>query len=154
MVKETAVRASPPGVSGQNSVEAQRLGLQRPPDTSPGRCRRRAGYLSSRSSRATGESAMSDALDPVRRELQQRLESTRAAAQEHERVRTALEALEHAVKPFEEVTRRAAGGARQRGRPCQSPAPDGPASCRRLAKTNGHTRRPQDGFWVDGECRC
>src|SRR5215216_4621960 len=59
---------------------------------------------------------MSDVLDRIRRELQQRLESTRAAAQEHERVRAALEALEHAVKPLEEVTRRAAGGASKRGR--------------------------------------
>src|SRR5215217_4271491 len=59
---------------------------------------------------------MSDVLDRIRRELQQRLESTRAAAQEHERVRAALEALEHAVKPLEEVTRRAAGGASKQGR--------------------------------------
>ena len=59
---------------------------------------------------------MSDVLDRIRRELQQRLESTRAAAQEHERVRAALEALEHAVKPLEEVTRRAASGATERGR--------------------------------------
>jgi len=36
---------------------------------------------------------MSDVLDRVPRELQQRLESTRAVAQEHERVRVALEAL-------------------------------------------------------------
>jgi hypothetical protein len=59
---------------------------------------------------------MSDVLDRIRRELQQRLESTRAAAQEHERVRAALEALEHAVKPLEEVTRRAAGEASKQGR--------------------------------------
>ena len=59
---------------------------------------------------------MSDVLDRIRRELQQRLESTRAAAQEHERVRAALEALEHVVKPLEEVTRRAAGGASKQGR--------------------------------------
>jgi hypothetical protein len=59
---------------------------------------------------------MSDVLDRIRRELQQRLESTRAAAQEHERVRAALEALEHAVKPLEEVTRRAGSGATERGR--------------------------------------
>src|SRR5215204_2552641 len=72
---------------------------------------------------------MSDVLDRIRRELQQRLESTRAAAQEHERVRVALEALEHAVKPLEEVTRRAAGGASKQGRrvaararPASSPA--------------------------------
>ena len=51
---------------------------------------------------------MSDVLERVRRELQQRLESTRAAAQEHERVRAALEALEHAVAPLEKVARRAA----------------------------------------------
>ena len=59
---------------------------------------------------------MSDVLDRIRRGLQQRLESTRAAAQEHKSVRAALEALEHAVKPFEEVTRRATGGASQHGR--------------------------------------
>src|SRR5688572_12574472 len=59
---------------------------------------------------------MSDVLDRIRLELQQRLESTRAAAQEHERVRAALEALEHAVKPIEKVTRRAASGASQHGR--------------------------------------
>jgi len=59
---------------------------------------------------------MSDVLDRIRRELQQRLESTRAAAQEHERVRAALEALEHAANPFEEATRRAAGEASRRGR--------------------------------------
>src|SRR5690242_17497772 len=59
---------------------------------------------------------MSDVLDRIRRELQQRLESTRAAAQEHERVGAALEALEHAVKPLEGVTRRAASGASERGR--------------------------------------
>jgi hypothetical protein len=56
---------------------------------------------------------MSDVLERIRRELQQRLESTRAAAQEHERVRAALEALEHAVAPLEKVARRAAGGATQ-----------------------------------------
>src|SRR4051812_35055493 len=54
---------------------------------------------------------MSDVLDRIRRELVQRLDSTRAAAQEHERVRAALEALEHGVKPLEKVTRRAAGAA-------------------------------------------
>jgi ribosomal protein S25 len=59
---------------------------------------------------------MSDVLDRIRRELQQRLESTRAAAQEHERVRAALEALEHAARPFEDATRRAAGEASRRGR--------------------------------------
>src|SRR3954447_22796990 len=37
--------------------------------------------------------AMSDILDRIRHELQDRLESTRAAAREHERVRAALEAL-------------------------------------------------------------
>src|SRR3954452_22172559 len=58
---------------------------------------------------------MSDVLDRIRRELQQRLEATRAAAQEHERVRAALEALEHATKPFEKATRRAAGKASRRG---------------------------------------
>ena len=53
---------------------------------------------------------MSDMLQRIRRELQQRLDSTRAAAQEHERVRSALEALEHAVAPLERVARRATGG--------------------------------------------
>src|SRR3954469_8425742 len=53
---------------------------------------------------------MSDVLDRIRRELQQRLESTRAAAQEHERVRAALDALEHAVPPLEKVARRASAG--------------------------------------------
>src|SRR4051812_40988237 len=59
---------------------------------------------------------MSDVLDGIRRELQQRLEATRAAAREHERVRAALEALEHAIKPFEKATRRAAGETGRRGR--------------------------------------
>src|SRR4051795_10884463 len=70
---------------------------------------------------------MSDVLDRIRRELQQRLESTREAAQEHQRVRAALEALEHAVAPREKAARRAAGGATQdrrgstgRGRPLDS----------------------------------
>ena len=119
---------------------------------------------------------MSDVLDRIRRELQQRLESTRAAAQEHERVRAALEALEHAVKPLEEVTRRAASGASRarasRGRPreagelpgwlghyrigrrdrlCDSPGPNGPAACNRLAKASGHRPRPEGGFCIDGE---
>src|SRR5215213_9175657 len=69
---------------------------------------------------------MSDVVDRIRRELQQRLESTRAAAQEHERVRSALEALEQAVKPLEKVTRRAAAGASKRARP--SRAKDGAAA--------------------------
>src|SRR3954462_13805399 len=59
---------------------------------------------------------MSDVLDGIRRELQQRLEATRAAAHEHERVRAALEALEPAIKPFEKATRRAAGETGRRGR--------------------------------------
>jgi hypothetical protein len=45
---------------------------------------------------------MSDMLDRIRHELLQRLEATRDAAQEHERVRAALEALEGTAK---EVTR-------------------------------------------------
>ena len=118
---------------------------------------------------------MSDVLDRIRRELQQRLESTRAAAQEHERVRAALEALEHAVKPLEEVTRRAASGASQRGRRVAARArasspvgsattesdaataspssrgPNGPAACRRLAEVSGHRPRSEGGFWIDGE---
>ena len=59
---------------------------------------------------------MSDLLDRIRRELQQRLEATSAAAQEHERVRAALEALGHAVAPLERVARRAAGGGTQANR--------------------------------------
>jgi hypothetical protein len=58
---------------------------------------------------------MSDVLERIRRELQQRLQSTHAAAQEHERVRAALEAPEHVVAPLEKVARRAAGGATQPG---------------------------------------
>ena len=121
---------------------------------------------------------MSDVLDRIRRELQQRLESTRAAAQEHERVRAALEALEHAVKPLEEVTRRAASGASQRGRrvaararSASSPvgsattesdaataSPTRPArTARRRAtgsrKVSGHRPRPEGGFCIDGEGR-
>ena len=114
---------------------------------------------------------MSDVLDRIRRELQQRLASTRAAAQEHDRVRAALEALEHAVKPLEEVTRRAAGGASKQGRrvaararPTSSattasrghdrlhytPRPHGPASCNGSAKVSGHKPWPKGGFCNDG----
>src|SRR4051812_2622635 len=59
---------------------------------------------------------MSEMLDRIRRELQERLESTRAAAREHERVRAALEALEHATRPLEKAARQAASGASRRGR--------------------------------------
>jgi hypothetical protein len=59
---------------------------------------------------------MSDVLDRIRHELQQRLESTRAAAHEHERVKAALEALEHATKPLERATRQVAGEASRRSR--------------------------------------
>jgi hypothetical protein len=59
---------------------------------------------------------MSEVLDRIRRELQERLESTRAAAREHERVRAALEALEHAARPLEKAARQAASGASRRGR--------------------------------------
>src|SRR4051812_43280553 len=87
---------------------------------------------------------MSDVLDRIRRELQQRLESTRAAAQEHERVRAALEALEHAVKPLEEVTRRAASGASQRGRRvaarARASSPVGSATTESDAATASPTR--------------
>ena len=84
---------------------------------------------------------MSDVLDRIRRELQQRLESTRAAAQEHERVRAALEALEHAVKPLEEVTRRAASGATERGRRVAARArPAGSATTESDAATDSATR--------------
>src|SRR5215218_7924818 len=96
---------------------------------------------------------MSDVLDRIRRELQQRLESTRAAAQEHERVRAALEALEHAVKPLEEVTRRAASGASERGRrvaararPAGSPlrsAPSGAGAATASVTRPARTARPR-----------
>jgi hypothetical protein len=62
---------------------------------------------------------MSEVLDRIRRELQERLESTRAAAREHECVRAALEApeaLEHATRPLEKAARQAASGASRRGR--------------------------------------
>src|SRR3954467_3684285 len=84
---------------------------------------------------------MSDVLDRIRRELHQRLESTRAAAQEHERVRAALEALEHAMKPLEEVTRRAASGATERGRRVAARArPVGSATTDSDAATASATR--------------
>jgi hypothetical protein len=93
---------------------------------------------------------MSDVLNRIRRELQQRLESTRAAAQEHERVRAALEALEHAVKPLENVTRRAAGGASQRGRRVAARArpvssPDGSATTGSGAAAAPATPPPRTG---------
>jgi hypothetical protein len=78
---------------------------------------------------------MSDVLDRIRRELQQRLESTRAAAQEHERVRAALEALEHAVAPLERVARRAAGGGTQ---------------AKRSSAALGPSDRTQDGSATTG----
>src|SRR4051812_29687425 len=76
---------------------------------------------------------MSDVLEQIRRELQQRLDSTRAAAQEHERVRAALDALEHAVRPLEKVTRQAAGTASRRKR--------SPAGRARAAKTKEGSAR-------------
>src|SRR3954462_9598710 len=82
---------------------------------------------------------MSDVLDRIRFVLQQRLESTRAAAQEHERVRAALEALEHAIKPLEKVTRRAAGAASQRAR--------GSARGGGAAGGGGGAARGCDGRW-------
>src|SRR4051795_188578 len=59
---------------------------------------------------------MTEMLDRIQRELQERLESTRATAREHERVRAALEALEHAARPLEKAARQAASGASRRGR--------------------------------------
>ena len=84
---------------------------------------------------------MSDVLDRIRRELQQRLEATRAAAQEHERVRAALEALEHATKPFEKATRRAADEASRRGRSLAARAR--PASGRESSTTTGADTQPR-----------
>ena len=84
---------------------------------------------------------MSDVLDRIRRELQQRLEATRAAAQEHERVRAALEALEHATKPFEKATRRAADEASRRGRGLAARAR--PASGRDSSTTTGADAQPR-----------
>src|SRR3954451_14421311 len=84
---------------------------------------------------------MSDVLDGVRRELQQRLEATRAAAQEHERVRAALEALEHAIKPLEKATRRAAGETGRRGRSLAARAR--PASGRDGSSTTAAEAEPR-----------
>src|SRR3954447_19577780 len=86
---------------------------------------------------------MSDVLDRIRRELRQRLESTRAAAQEHERLRAALEALEHGVKPLEKVTRRAAGAARQRAP--SPPALARPAGGAKASATAGSATAPARG---------
>ena len=60
---------------------------------------------------------MSEMLDRIRHELQQRLESTRAAAQEHERVRTALEALEKATKQVTHEASRRGRSLASRARP-------------------------------------
>jgi hypothetical protein len=87
---------------------------------------------------------MSDVLDRIRRELQQRLESTRAAAQEHERIKAALEALEHATKPLERATRQVAGEASRRGRSLAAralPASDEGGS----ATTGSDTEAPSSG---------
>ena len=88
-----------------------------------------------------GERTMSDVLDRIRRELQQRLEATRAAAQEHECVRAALEALEQATRPFEKATRRAAGEASRRGRSLAARAR--PASARDGSATSGANAGPR-----------
>jgi DNA-binding transcriptional ArsR family regulator len=60
---------------------------------------------------------MSELLDRIRHELQQRLETTRAAAQEHERVRTALEALEQAAKQVTDEASRRGRSLASRARP-------------------------------------
>ena len=60
---------------------------------------------------------MSELLDRIRHELQQRLESTRAAAQEHERVRSALEALEKATKQVTDEAGKRGRGLAARARP-------------------------------------
>src|SRR4051812_42804887 len=84
---------------------------------------------------------MSDVLDGIHRELQQRLEATRAAAQEHERVRAALEALAHAIKPLEKATRRAAGETGRRGRRLAARAR--PASGRDRSSTTAADTEPR-----------
>jgi hypothetical protein len=60
---------------------------------------------------------MSEMLDRIRDELQQRLEATRAAAQEHERVRAALEALEKATRQVTGQASRRSRGLAARARP-------------------------------------
>src|SRR5215212_7905318 len=71
---------------------------------------------------------MSDIVERIRRELQERLESTRAAAREHERVQAALEALEHATRPLEKAARLAASEASHRGRTLPASGQEGPAA--------------------------
>src|SRR4051794_22113547 len=83
---------------------------------------------------------MSDILDRIRRELQERLESTRAAAREHEPVRAALEALEHATRPLEKAARQAASGASRRGRTLAASAR--PASGRDASAATGLAIQP------------
>src|SRR3954469_13628488 len=83
---------------------------------------------------------MSEMLDRIRRELQERLESTRAAAREHERVRAALEALEHATRPLEKAARQAASGASRRGRSLVASAQ--PASGREGSAATGPATQP------------
>src|SRR4051812_31666349 len=83
---------------------------------------------------------MSEMLDRIRRELQERLESTRAAAREHERVRAALEALEHATRPLEKAARQAASGASRRGRTLAASAR--PASGREGSAASGPDIQP------------
>src|SRR3954467_9537810 len=84
---------------------------------------------------------MSEMLDRIRRELQERLESTRAAAREHERVRAALEALEHATRPLEKAARQAASGASRRGRSLAASAR--PASGQEGSAATGSDTQPR-----------
>src|SRR4051812_22845235 len=84
---------------------------------------------------------MSEMLDRIRRELQERLESTRAAAREHERVRAALEALEHATRPLEKAARQAASGASRRGRTLAASAR--PASGQEGSAATGSDTQPR-----------
>src|SRR4051812_13937228 len=83
---------------------------------------------------------MSEVLDRIRRELEERLESTRAAAREHERVRAALEALEHATRPLEKAARQAASGASRRGLTLATSAR--PASGRERSGAAGSATQP------------
>src|SRR4051794_27739206 len=83
---------------------------------------------------------MTEVLDRIRRELEERLESTRAAAREHERVRAALEALEHATRPLEKAARQAATGASRRGRTLAASAR--PASGREGSAATGSETQP------------
>jgi hypothetical protein len=83
---------------------------------------------------------MSEMLDRIRDELQQRLEATRAAAQEHERVRAALEALEKTTKQVTGEASRRARSLAARARPATGS--DRSAAAEPKAKTSPRAPRP------------